>query len=101
MWFHLTNIRLYMPNEDTLDDTLHSDAFVDLVTEHGGQAGYVLECPETPFEFTFLTVWDTKADAENFFTSDVYHDFIQEMSGKFVAPPCEHDFEEIGATERV
>ncbi len=99
MWFHLTNIRLYLPNEDTIDNTLHSQAFVDLIIEHGGRASYVLECPDNPTAFTFLTVWDTKADADDFFTSDTYHDFIQKMSPQFIAPPCEHEFEAMTAAE--
>ncbi len=101
MWFHITNIRLHLPNHDTVDQTLHSQLFVDLVTANGGHAAYVLECPQNPTEFTFLTAWDTKADANDFFTSDAYHHFIEEMSPKFVAPPCEREFEVMLAAESI
>lgn len=101
MWFHLTNIRLYLPNDENVGEILHSQAFVDLVTEHGGRASYVLECPEHPSEFTFLTAWDTKDDAQIFFSSDVYKHFVEKLQPQLVAPVCERQFEVMLADEKV
>ena len=99
MWFHLTNIRLYLPNADNVGETLHSQSFVDLVTEYGGRASYVLECPEHPSEFTFLTAWDDKVVAEDFFSSDTYKQFVHELQPQLVAPVCERHFEVMLAAE--
>ena len=65
MWFHLTTIRLYLPNADSVKETLHSEEFTELVTEYGGRASYVLECPENSAEFNFLTLWDCPGSVEN------------------------------------
>ena len=100
MWFHITNIRLYLPNNDNVIQTLHSQAFIDLVTEHGGRASYVLECPENPSEFTFLTAWDVKEDADNFFASDIYKGFVAELQPRLVSPVCERQFEVMLSTEK-
>lgn len=70
MWFHLTTLRLYLPNADTVSETLHSQAFIDLVHQHGGQTSYVLKCPEHPSEFTFLTAWESKEIAEIFLAGE-------------------------------
>ena len=101
MWFHITNIRLYLPNNDNVVEKLHSQAFVDLVTEHGGRASYVLECPENPSELTFLTAWDTQDDAARFFASDIYKKFIHELKPQLIAPVCERQFEVMLSTEKV
>lgn len=101
MWFHLTNIRLYLPNDSNVNEHLHSQAFIDLVTEYGGRASYVLECPEHPSEFTFLTAWDTKESAQNFFAGDAYKHFVEELQPQLVAPVCERQFEVMLAGEKV
>ena len=93
MWFHLTNIRLYLPNDDNVNETLHSQAFIDLVAAHGGRSSYVLECPEHPSEYTFLTVWDDKEEAQHFFAGAAYHDFVQKLQPQLIAPVCERHFE--------
>ena len=101
MWFHLTNIRLYLPNNDNVGETLHSQAFIDLVTAHGGRSSYVLECPEHPSEYTFLTAWDHKEEADTFFASDVYKDFVNKLQPQLVAPVCERHFEVMLAGQTV
>lgn len=93
MWFHLSTIRLYLPNADTVGETLRSQAFIDLVNRHGGRSGYVLECPEHPAEYTFLTIWDQEEDADAFFASKDYHAFENEMQPYLIAPVCERRFE--------
>ncbi len=101
MWFHLTTIHLYLPNADTVSETLHSEEFIDLVNRHGGQASYVLECPEQPFEFNYLTAWDSEEDADAFFESEMYKEFLSDVQPHLISPLCERRFEVMGAVERV
>ncbi|MBT7781789.1 MAG: hypothetical protein HN741_02570 [Anaerolineae bacterium] len=101
MWFHLTTLRLYLPNADSVAEKLHSDEFVEIVANHRGRASYVLECAERPTEFTYLTAWDSKEDAENFFMSEIYASIIEDIQPHLVAPLCECRFEVLFGAEKV
>ena len=93
MWFHLTTVRLYLPNDDTVKETLHSDEFKGFVTEYGGKASYVLECPENSAEFNFLTLWDREEDAEAFFEGEEFLQFSDEIRPHLIAPLCQRRYE--------
>ena len=101
MWFHIATMRLHLPNADSIAEKLHSKDFGKLVKEYGGLQSYVLECPDHPTEFTFLTAWEEKEDAETFLSSKVYTDFIDEIEPLLVSPVCERRFEVMSEREKV
>ena len=101
MWFHLTTIRLYLPNADSVKETLHSEEFTGLVAEYGGRASYVLECPENSAEFNFLTLWDKEEDAEIFFDSEEFLQFSDEIEHHLIAPLCHRRYEVMAEAELV
>lgn len=100
MWFHLTKLRLYLPNADTVGEKLHGEEFAELVAEYGGLESYVLECADQPSEFTLLSVWDQEDEANAFFDSKVYADFIAEIEPALISPVCERSLEVMKTPEK-